>query len=52
LQGYKISGAAHSYCCVHHSDKEKNMDILQKIFIAAEVIFVVGGLVWFFFLSR
>jgi len=28
------------------------MDILQKIFIAAAVIFVVGGLVWFFFLSR
>jgi len=28
------------------------MEILQKIFIAAAVIFVVGGLVWFIFLAH
>jgi len=28
------------------------MEILQKIFIAAAVIFVVGGLVWFIFIAH
>jgi len=28
------------------------MEILQKIFIAAALIFVVGGLVWFIFLAH
>jgi hypothetical protein len=28
------------------------MEILQKIFIAAAVIFVGGGLVWFIFLAH
>ncbi len=28
------------------------MEILQKIFIAAAVIFVVGGVVWFIFIAH
>jgi len=31
---------------------EKDMEVLQKIFIAAAVIFVVGGIVWFIFIAH
>lgn len=29
-----------------------DMEVLQKIFIAAALIFVVGGLVWFIFIAH
>jgi len=35
-----------------NSDREKNMDVLQKIFISVAVIFVVSGLVWFIFIAH
>jgi len=31
---------------------ENDMEVLQKIFIAAAVIFVVGGIVWFIFIAH
>lgn len=36
----------------YYADKEKSMDVLQKIIIFGAVILVVSGLVWFIFLAH
>jgi hypothetical protein len=36
----------------NYADKEKHMEIIQKIIIAVAVILVVGGLIWFFFIAH
>jgi len=36
----------------NYADKEKHMEIMQKIIIAVAVILVVGGLIWFFFIAH
>jgi len=44
--------AAHSCRQAHFADKEKNMDVLQKIVIIVAVVSVVGGLIWFIFIAH
>jgi len=43
-----------AYCCCEsrYADKEKNMEILQKIIIFFAVALVVGGLIWFIFIAH
>lgn len=45
------SGGAAARCgdIIHQG---ADMEVLQKIFIAAALIFVIGGLVWFVFIAH